>query len=874
MKKYFIGLATLALLAVACTQETTEVIPEIEIGKRHITVLTETPSTRTVLDDQHNALLWTAGDNFRLMTNTTTEGHDAQTLTYTAGGKFEVEVGEDATEAYAYFFAGDYTDPNHSTPTAYTSYIEYNQTQTKAGVLNGKMLPMAAKGTIENNTVSLKFHQMAGVLALNIYSTEKVEGEVINSVKVTPTANTNFCGAMSGTNLTTDDIVYSTGSSNKYPTITVQLDEAYDYASSKPENKKMFGSQIYVVLAKQSYSAVKFEIETNKSKYEITSSGAALDLVENDFYPVNINLAKAKKEIRPTVFNVGTEIASVFPSVKNGIKFSYEQGTGTSVPVYYSPFRWYVNSTVTISAGNTALKEIEFTFASSYARELTPSTGSFTIEGTTGTWVPAGSETSVTFTNGTSGQARFSSISVITDAEGTESVVTSTPTLSIDDLQVAAGSVATLNTTTNYLEGTKSLVSYSSSNSSVATVNATSGVVSGVAGGTATITATTEAVSTDWYIINSASASCSVTVTDAVIYDDITVNDWDYTFESNPWGATSGDANLVDGQTTINWALTASYAQYTSGYLAFNTASNKNTATIKTNNVITNVNSVVVYAKTNSGKKVTLTVKAGNTTLGSYTLSSVTTLTAYTFTAASSISGKVSIEFTDPDGGYQIKEIRINPVAYSITCATPQHGTISAQATGYSNERITLSANADSGYELDEWVVTNLSTNQPIIVTENVFIMPNSNVSVSATFKTAGAIVPVDGVCFDLTSYGSLPQGWTCSNVSTGSYFRVDAGGSMISPAYNITGCTSATVSIKVAKYGTGTNPAAVLYVSYDGGNTWSESKTLTAPASSSYLSAQTLTLGKGFTNNVVIRLENPQGNASLRVQEFSFKAQ
>lgn len=298
MKKFFIGLATLALLAVACTQETTEVIPEIEIGKRHITVLTETPSTRTVLDDQHNALLWTAGDNFRLMTNTTAEGHDAQTLTYTAGGKFEVEVGEDATEAYAYYFAGDYTDPNHSTPTAYTSYIEYNQTQTKAGVLNGKMLPMAAKGTItENNTVSLKFHQMAGVLALNIYSTEKIEGEVINSVKVTPTANTNFCGAMSGTNLTTDDIVYSTGSSNKYPTITVQLDEAYDYASSKPENKKMFGSQIYVVLAKQSYSAVKFEIETNKSKYEITSSGAALDLVENDFYPVNINLAKANKVV-------------------------------------------------------------------------------------------------------------------------------------------------------------------------------------------------------------------------------------------------------------------------------------------------------------------------------------------------------------------------------------------------------------------------------------------------------------------------------------------------------------------------------------------------------------------------------------------------
>lgn len=298
MKKYFIGLVAIAVAAVACTKEVSETIQEEQIGKRHITVLTDTPSTRTVLDDDHNALLWTAGDNFRLMTNTTDESHDAQTLNYTEGGKFEVEVSADATEAYAYYFAGEYEDSNHSTPTAFTSYIEHNQTQTRAGVLNGQMLPMAAKGTItENNTVSLKFHQMAGVMALNIYSTSKVEGEVINSVKVTPTANTNFCGAMSGTDLTVDDIVYSTGSSNKYPTITVQLDEAYDYASSKPDDKKMFGSQIYVVLAKQSYSAVKFEIQTNKRKLEITSSGVPIDLTSNDFYPVNINLAKTEEVV-------------------------------------------------------------------------------------------------------------------------------------------------------------------------------------------------------------------------------------------------------------------------------------------------------------------------------------------------------------------------------------------------------------------------------------------------------------------------------------------------------------------------------------------------------------------------------------------------
>ncbi len=94
----------------------------------------------------------------------------------------------------------------------------------------------------------------------------------------------------------------------------------------------------------------------------------------------------------------------------------------------------------------------------------------------------------------------------------------------------------------------------------------------------------------------------------------------------------------------------------------------------------------------------------------------------------------------------------------------------------------------------------------------------------------------------------------------------------MVSPAYNLTGCATATVSIQVAKYGSGTtNPAAVLSVSYDGGNTWTESKTLTAPTNSTYLAAQTLELSKTFTNKVVIKLENPTGNAALRVQNFSF---
>ena len=99
MKKYLFARATLAIAVVACNKETDVQQPE-KAGKRLITVIAETPETRTVLDDQHNALLWAPGDNFRLMTNTKETGHDAQTLEYVANGKFDAEVSDDATKAY------------------------------------------------------------------------------------------------------------------------------------------------------------------------------------------------------------------------------------------------------------------------------------------------------------------------------------------------------------------------------------------------------------------------------------------------------------------------------------------------------------------------------------------------------------------------------------------------------------------------------------------------------------------------------------------------------------------------------------------------------------------------------------------------------
>lgn len=287
MKKILILLTGLAVAAISCTKEASVDTQEFVAKKKSITVRTSI-ETRTVLSEDHNSLLWAEGDNFRLFTNA--DGYDPQTLTYSQGGAFNAEVTATATVAYAYYFAGTFALKD---PTSCSTYINSEQTQSQAGVLNGQLLPMVAKGTINpDNTVSLNFHQLAGVLALNIYNADKIEGETIKSVLVTPTANTKFVG-QSILDITQDGVIYTEGA-EKYTTVNVELTTPYDFPTTKPASKKMGDGQIYVVLAKQNYTTLDFTITTSEGVYTIT--GTNFDLTSNDFLPVNINLAKAKFE--------------------------------------------------------------------------------------------------------------------------------------------------------------------------------------------------------------------------------------------------------------------------------------------------------------------------------------------------------------------------------------------------------------------------------------------------------------------------------------------------------------------------------------------------------------------------------------------------
>lgn len=74
---------------------------------------------------------------------------------------------------------------------------------------------------------------------------------------------------------------------------------------------------------------------------------------------------------------------------------------------------------------------------------------------------------------------------------------------------------------------------------------------------------------------------------------------------------------------------------------------------------------------------------------------------------------------------------------YNVECAIVEGGTVSAStAKAAEGAVVILAATPATGYEFESWNVTNASTSEAIIVSDNKFTMPAANVIVSATFKT------------------------------------------------------------------------------------------------------------------------------------------
>lgn len=248
-------------------------------------------------------------------------------------------------------------------------------------------------------------------------------------------------------------------------------------------------------------------------------------------------------------------------------------------------------------------------------------------------------------------------------------------------------------------------VTYTSSDPGVATVDENTGDISFVGDGTTIITASSAKTST----YKAGSASYQITVTGAPAAKGT---------ENNPY--------------TVAEALAAARELATGG---------QSVDEVYISGIVSTVSS---YNSTY--KSITYYISDSGTTTDQFEVYSGKGLEGADFSAITdlAVGDEVTVKgylknYSGTLEVYQNNQIvAINyATRYTITVNSATNGTITASAASAGAQGlITLKATPNSGYELDEWIVKDASDND-VTVTNNQFTMPASNVTVSASFKTA-----------------------------------------------------------------------------------------------------------------------------------------
>ena len=860
MKKIFNSLMILAAAAAtfaSCSKEV-DTQENVTPGQKMKTITVKTDiETRTTLDANHENIIWSANDKISIFNNVDNTNLLA---TYAAGTDLTIEVPETTEEIYAHY---PYYDGNTTGPKSASVYITDSQTQKNPGELNGYNYPMVAKGTVSaDNKALISLYPVASALALNIYHTGLEGEESVKSVTVTPAAaNTKFIGRQV-TDLTGNSITYTEAAESD--PITVTLTNAWALRNTKPSDMQKFEGQIYVCLAKQSYANVRFDIETTKGTYTITSNATPFDCVNNDFVPVNINLAKADFEafetaVDPTAFSwslvkdalaVGDKV--VIAAAESAVAMSTEQKSNNrgQIKITKSGNALTANADVQVfevmagsasssfafkclngdqirkyiaavsSSSNNMHSNSEIDANASWSVSITAATGVASV-------VAQGSYTRNTIRYNSSSSlfscyaADNNMADVVFYRAGLPAAELSFPEASYS---VDLGDTFTAPALNNPGNVT---VTYSSSDTDVATVDPSTGAVTIVAAGTTTITASFAGNST--YSANDASY-------ELVVVDSSTLAGWVETAisalstgdvvviveknkakamsnnngTSNAPAATSvtigTDANnnsILTGTipATIQWTFETS----TNGY-RFKTGDDYLYTTNTNNGVRVGSNEANVF----SIKDNYLYNDATSRYLGVYNDQDWRCYTSIN----SNISGQTLAFYKNYGGSTP------TPTTYSLTIADGiTNGSVVASKSSdiAEGESITLTVTPDSNYELETLTVDGADVTASVTSKgEYTFSMPGHNVTVIASFAPVGD-APAK-VVYDFTgsdwsvSNGTLTDG-TVSFTGAGKdnfkmndgYFFMGKSGAYINfPAYSdpvtkivVTGRSGASGSVK-----------------------------------------------------------------------------
>lgn len=290
------ALTVCAVLALSCMKEQNE-----GTGVTSVTLSLENAQVKTAFDNSHTAMEWCEGDCIGAFHNGGAGNMQNQKLEYTSSETLTLKVPQLASEIYA---AYPYNSAMGTDPAQALISVPSLQKQTEPGQLNGNLYPLVASGDIVEGNTRLVFNPLVSMLAFNIYSTISDGKESVCQITVTPTKNSNYAGSEI-IDLTSESPALTYGTLSSGITLDVENPQPLDDARPSDDNLKSYGKQLYLTLARQSYTHVNIKVTTTAGKtYTMQTNATAIDCTKDDIILLNVNLAT--KKVSKVVF-AGTE---------------------------------------------------------------------------------------------------------------------------------------------------------------------------------------------------------------------------------------------------------------------------------------------------------------------------------------------------------------------------------------------------------------------------------------------------------------------------------------------------------------------------------------------------------------------------------------
>ena len=291
MRKTLILVSGIFLTLVACRKQ--DVKEPVDGGPVTVTVSTLLPVPRVGLNAGRTAYSWSPGDAVSVFNDRDGDNHSL--VLENGGGTLEVPEG--TTCLYAVY---PLSPGSESGPSAVSVTVPTEQVQAEGGVLP-RIYPMAASGAVSEAHAALRFSPLACALAINVYRTEDYDaGERLLSVTVRPQNNVSFSGT-AVLDLGSGSPSFTSGDSGS-GFARVTLSSPVSVPASAPADSRTYADQVYLLLARQEYRGMGFEIETTAGTYLLASDPSfVFDCLNFDFLVTNINLAKGQVRVEAGV---------------------------------------------------------------------------------------------------------------------------------------------------------------------------------------------------------------------------------------------------------------------------------------------------------------------------------------------------------------------------------------------------------------------------------------------------------------------------------------------------------------------------------------------------------------------------------------------